>query len=229
MNKLAIKLFLVLFCSNIWAVPSSNQVMEVLQGGDNKKIESIAMEVLENNTSVDSLTLLLTVSATMMLEKFEDSAFLYYVARARHVEDRANFPPAGKGGNSPSTLFGAVASNMPIAFNPLISKDPSVMLGIAKRIEAWRPLTKTDYSPGWEYEERKMETEKYKGVITGTVKYLQDVSKMLENSEYQSLLEEFRVYSQNPKQDDSKYFVDLSNRGQQFEENWGTKFIFHQY
>ena len=219
----------ILICHTLWAAPNSNDINNALLNGDNKELLSITADVLTHSQSVDSLTLLLASVAAMSVKKYEDAAFLYYIATMRYFYDRHIYPPVKQGGNGPGALFSAMSSNIPFQFNLQLASNPEAIRRIAIKLQKWKPDKSKHYDPGWEYGASTKPPLNINKSINATVKYLNKVAIMLDNPHYQSLLQKLKRYFIKPDDTDSLDFQKLSKEGVKFEKNWGTNFIFHQY
>jgi len=168
MRVFLLSIFLVVYCiSAATAAPSINPEMEkifkALQSKDRDTVAASVASVVQRADEVPSFLLFLASAKAIALNDIENAGFLFYTAQIRSQFDLQRFPPFTKGGESPATTLGALKDQIGAVVKPRVFRQPSVYSRIVQRLEQWVAVTKSDYSPGWEYQDEGVGGKDIKG------------------------------------------------------------------
>jgi hypothetical protein len=165
--------------------PSDDELYQRLMKGPNK-VKALD-EALEQADKISAITLYLAAKTALQEERLEDSAFLFYAAQLRSRFDRECFPPQGKGSADPQIAYGPVSQALGSVINPQVMAEPKIFAKALARLEKWQPKAPKDYSPGYEFAERKTESEAQKLAQPNRAEFMSrmtDLSSLLSDDEY---------------------------------------------
>lgn len=182
------------------AAPSKvqNDLAEVLMNGpDSPKALAI---VLKDPDKYSALVLFYAAAVALKEKQLEDAGFLFYAARIRAQFDKECFTAKGKGGDSPFTLYQALAFQIGNTLNPEIMAEPKVFAKAVERLKKYNPTAPDDYEPGYDFTERKsveVALEATKAFRAGYVSSLGDLATLLSDETYFNAFRVVQSYNQS--------------------------------
>jgi preprotein translocase subunit Sss1 len=188
---------LSIFCAGTVAQsPAENELYEKLVNGPDK-IKALDA-VLKKPDEYSTVILFVGAGAALKEKRLEDSAFLFYAARLRARFDKECFPPKGTGGNSPFVAFAALGQQYSMTIMPAITAEPKLFAKSVERIKKWNPKVTKNYDPGYDYTERKADTDAHEAAKpnrTEYIKIMSDLSTLLNDPEYFAAFRVGQVYN----------------------------------
>jgi hypothetical protein len=184
-HLLAVVTTLLLSPPTLAQPPSDDELYQRLMNGPDtvKALEA----ALGQADKISTLTLYLAAKTALQEDRLEDSAFLFYAAQLRARFDRECFPPQARGSADPLVAYEPVSQALGGAINPQVMAKPKIFARALARLEKWTPKAPREYSPGYEFTERKTEPEAQKLAQqhrTEFISRMTGLSSLLNDEEY---------------------------------------------
>jgi len=122
--------------------------------GKSKASDQNLATLVEQASSSNTLHLIIGSAVAHKRKNYEDSAFLFYVAKFRGTYDKVLYPPKGKGGDSPFVAYSALTYQLGSVINPDIMKRPESFSKVTKKLKELNLSSEEGYDPGYEYGEK---------------------------------------------------------------------------